>query len=103
MKIKYEFIGWCQEDNSDKVWIAIDLSDGDINWAHLRPYLTVWGRRGKRLQHKVVNCSGYAIDNLVRSKTNKGYRKVFKDELDQVYPEFQADLEKTAAWAILKV
>ena len=103
MKYQYKFIGWCQEDNSDKVWVAIDLSDGTVNWAHDRPYVTVWGRRGKKLQHKVVNCSAYDMDKQAKTKMDKGYREVYKEELDQVYPEFEQDLEKTAFWATLKV
>lgn len=103
MKYQYKFIGWCREDNSDKVWIAIDLSEGNINWAQDRPYVTIWGRRGKKLQHKVVRCSSYDMGKLASSKKDKGYKEVYKDELDRVYPEFESDLEKTAFWATLKV
>lgn len=103
--MEYKFIGWCrdEEKNQDKVWIVIDLSAGDVNWAHDRPYATVWGRRGKRLQHKIVHCSGYDIDRLVDKKRDKGYKKVFKQDLDGVYPEFEQDLEQTAVWALLTV
>jgi len=101
--MKYAFIGWCQENNSDKIWVAIDLSGGTINWAHDRPYATVWGRRGKKLQHKIVHASAYDMDRLIKTKTDKGYKKVFKKDLDQVYPEFEQDLEKTAVWAMLSV
>ena len=103
MKIKYKFIGWCQADNSDKVWVAIDLSDGNVNWAHDRPYVTVWGRRGKKLQHKVVRCSFYDMSKLAITKIDKGYKEIQPIELDGVYPEFEQDLEKTAFWATLKV
>jgi hypothetical protein len=36
-------------------------------------------------------------------KQSKGYQSVEKDELDEVYPEFQHDLEKTAFWATFKI
>jgi hypothetical protein len=36
-------------------------------------------------------------------KQNKGYNSVEKNELDEVYPEFQSDLEKTAFWATFKI
>ena len=101
--MEYKFIGWCREDTSDKVWIAIDLSEGNINWAHDRAYATVWGRRGKKLQHKVVQCSEYEMDLLVDKKREKGYKKVFKKDLDTVYPEFESDLKKTAFWASFKI
>lgn len=103
MKYYYKFIGWCQADNSDKIWVAIDLSEGTINWDKDRPYVTIWGRRGKKLQHKIVNCSSYDMGKMAASKQAKGYREVHKEELDRVYPEFEQDLEKTAFWATLKV
>lgn len=103
--MKYEFIGWCRDEvkNQDKVWIVIDLSEGNINWAHDRPYATVWGRRGKTLQHKIVHASAYDMSRLVDKKMDKGYKKVLKFELDTVYPEFEQDLEQTAVWALLMV
>lgn len=97
----YTFIGWCREGTSDKVWVVIDLSGGNVNWGHQRAYATVWGRRGKKLQHKIVHYSGYEMDKIIDKKQDKGYRKVFKKDLDAVYPEFEQDLEKTAVWAML--
>jgi len=101
--MEYEFIGWCrdEEKNQDKVWIVIDLSADTINWSHTRTYATVWGRRGKKLQHKIVHASGYDMDILIRRKRDKGYNRVIKSDLDRVYPEFEQDLEQTAVWAML--
>ena len=103
--MKYEFIGWCRDDdkNQDKVWIVIDLSEGNLNWAHDRPFATVWGRRGKKLQHKIVHANAYDMSRLIDRKMDKGYKKVPKFELDNVYPEFEQDLEQTAVWALLMV
>ena len=103
--MKYEFIGWCrdEEKNQDKVWIVIDLSEGDINWVKNRPYATVWGRRGKTLQHKIVHASAYDMHRLIDKKIDKGYKRVDKTDLDNVYPEFEQDLEQTAVWALLMV
>lgn len=97
MKINYKYIGWCSEDNSDKVWACIQLS-GD-RW--YGKYLTVWGRRGKKLQSKIVESTNYEIGKLVGSKDAKGYREIPEDKLHEVYPEFQQDLERTAAWSML--
>ena len=36
-------------------------------------------------------------------KQSKGYKSVEFDELNEVYPEFQQDLEKTAFWATFKI
>ena len=93
--MNYKFIGWCKEDNHDKVWGAINIGDGKV--------LTVWGRRGAKLQTKVVY-DNWDLTKLIRKKENsKGYKSIEKYELDEVYPEFEADLEKTAMWATLKL
>ena len=97
--INYNFIGWCKEDNHDKVWVCIQLN-GD-RWGG--SYVTAWGRRGKKLQHKVFShANEWDMDKLVRSKSKKGYNGIDRNELDRVYPEFESDLEKTAVWAMLK-
>lgn len=93
--MKFEFIGWCKEDNHDKVWVLIHL-EGTNKFAAL------WGRRGKKLQHKVYEkFHWFEVDRLVNSKTKKGYRQIDRHELDRVYPEFEEDLQKTYIWAIL--
>lgn len=97
MNINYEYIGWYQDLDSDKVWVCIRLSDP----SHTGKYLTVWGRRGKKLQSKIIECSAPDAHRLVMTKAQKGYKRVDKTELDQVYPEFQQDLEKTASWSML--
>ena len=97
MKINYRYIGWCSVDNSDKVWACIQLN-GD----HLHgKFLTVWGRRGKRLQSKIVESNPYDMGKLIGSKVAKGYCAIPEDKLDEVYPEFEQDLERTAAWSML--
>jgi predicted DNA-binding WGR domain protein len=98
MKINYKYIGWCSEDNSDKVWACIQLS-GD-RWGG--KFLTVWGRRGKRLQSKLIESNNYDMGKLVGSKDAKGYVEIPEDKLNQVYPEFKQDLERTAAWGMLR-
>ncbi len=96
----YNFIGWCREGNSDKVWVCIQL-DGD-QWGG--SFVTVWGRRGKKLQHKVIDHSStWDMEKLVNSKHKKGYSKIDKENLDKVYPEFEEDLQKTTVWALLSV
>jgi predicted DNA-binding WGR domain protein len=98
MKVDYRYIGWYNEDNSDKVWICIQLS-GD-RW--YGKYLTVWGRRGKKLQSKVVDCAAQDMSKLIQTKDDKGYREIPEDKLHEVYPEFEQDLERTAAWGMLR-
>ena len=91
----YEFIGWCNEDNHDKVWVLIILPQGRV--------AAIWGRRGRTLQHKIhENLRYFEIDRLVDRKVKKGYQRIEKTALDQVYPEFEEDLQKTYVWAVLQ-
>jgi predicted DNA-binding WGR domain protein len=98
--MEYTYIGWCREGASDKVWVCIKLN-GD-RWGG--SYVTAWGRRGKKLQHKVFDhANEWDIDKLVRSKSKKGYTGVSEDYLTEVYPEFEMDLKQLAFWATLSV
>lgn len=98
--MKYEFIGWCKEGAHDKVWVCVQL-DGD-RWGG--SYATIWGRRGKKLQHKVIDHSNsWDMEKLINSKVKKGYKSIQKNFMDEVYPEFDEDLQKTTVWALLKV
>lgn len=97
----YKFIGWCQEDNHDKVWGVIYLENSQTVKSGCAKCVTFWGRRGKKLQTKIC-IDDYDLAKLIRSKTQKGYQEVNADKLNQVYPEFEADLQKTAIWAMLK-
>jgi hypothetical protein len=98
--MEYKFIGWCKDGTSDKVWVMIQLS-GD-QWSG--SYVTVWGRRGRALQHKVIQLgSNWEMEKLTNSKIKKGYNSIESDVLDQVYPEFAEDLEKISIWATLGI
>lgn len=104
--VNYKFIGWCKEDNHDKVWAVIMLSQSPetniYSWGQCK-WVTIWGRRGKKLQSKMFDSTIGELEKLISSKYRKGYQKVSQHDLDLVYPEFQADLEKTAIWSLLKV
>lgn len=104
----YEHIGWCQEDKHDKVWGIILLAEDVPVDARAWPfatnkYVTFWGRRGAKLQTKLWNGTSYDASQMFRKKVLKGYKDVDRDMLNEVYPEFQLDLEKTAFWATLKL
>jgi predicted DNA-binding WGR domain protein len=100
--MKFEHIGWMKEGNSDKVWGMILLQDSGSNWNNNK-YVSFWGRRGAKLQTKIVECNRYEAQKMFEKKTDKGYQEVNKNRLDEVYPEFQSDLEKTAFWATFKI
>lgn len=97
----YHFIGWYHDsaENSDKVWGVIKLGAVDTL---MTKYVTFWGRRGKKLQTKIITSTGYDMYKLINAKKRKGYTTIDLNKLDEVYPEFQSDLEKTAFWASLK-
>lgn len=98
---------WCKEGTHDKVWgiicVAEDVPVSDYWHFHSNKFITFWGRRGAKLQTKLWNGSNYEADTLARKKLNKGYNEIDQDFLDEVYPEFQADLEKTEFWEKLKL
>lgn len=93
--MRYLHIGWCKEGIHDKVWGIIQLQDKDC--------VTFWGRRGAKLQTKMLKASLWEADDLFRKKVSKGYEEIEEWQLDDVYPEFKSDLEKTAFWASFKV
>lgn len=103
--MKYAHIGWCKEGNHDKVWGVILLSEvrPDMSWHQEFDYVTFWGRRGAKLQTKLWKGRPFDASEMFYKKKNKGYKEVQRNELDEVYPEFQQDLEKTAFWAMLSV
>ena len=94
--MKYLHIGWCREDKHDKVWGIIKIHDNEC--------LTFWGRRGFKLQTKLIYIKYlWEATDLFSKKQKKGYKEIQESELDKVYPEFKNDLEKTAIWAALKL
>ena len=101
IEMDFQFIGHCydQKENHDKVWGVICMDD---RHSYPRRMLTFWGRRGKKLQTKMTE-DNWDLTKLIRAKENKGYDSVNENRLNEVYPEFQADLEKTAMWAMLKL
>lgn len=100
--MKYEHIGWMKEGVSDKVWGMILLRDNGIRYG-ANVYVSFWGRRGAKLQTRVLECTAWEAGAMFDKKTRKGYQEVSVDRLNEVYPEFQSDLEKTAFWAAFKV
>jgi hypothetical protein len=51
----------------------------------------------------MFSASIWEAEDMFRKKENKGYVNIPKSRLDEVYPNFQTDLEKTAMWAMLKL
>ena len=90
--MEIEYIGWCDQParNHDKVWgIA----------KHGHKYVSFWGRRGKKLSHKVKPMTHYDVSKLIRQKRLKGYVEVNPDRVDEVYERFGVDLFMVAMQA----
>ena len=102
--MKFQYIGWCKDEktNTDKVWGAIELQ-APASYGYDGKYVTFWGRRGAKLQTKIVEGSLWAVHKNFLKKLDKGYEEIKEHQLDEVYPEFQQDLEKTAFWATFKI
>lgn len=103
--MEYVFIGWYNDpkENHDKVWGIIKLKEGtDGRWGE-HDYVSFWGRRGKKLQTKMIKDVAWHIEDVINKKVQKGYRGIDYENLNVVYPKFQQDLEKTAFWAMFKV
>jgi predicted DNA-binding WGR domain protein len=93
--MNFQFIGWCKEQNHDKVWVLIQLGDSN-------KIAAIWGKRGRKLQFKIhENLRYFEIDKLIDAKRSKGYKSISSNQLSEVYPEFKQDLEKTTMWAML--
>lgn len=106
--MKYLYIGWCKEGTHDKIWGVIELEKFSIptrtdpHW-RMGKYLTFWGRRGNKLRTKLVEGTDSTVYNMFREKVKEGYNSIELTRLNEVYPEFESDLETTALWASLKL
>jgi len=99
--MQYKHIGWCKEGTHDKVWGVICLQEPEHSYTTGK-YATFWGRRGSKLQTKIVEGTNWKLHDMFLKKLDKGYKEVNKNDLDEVYPEFEEDLQRTAVWAMLK-
>jgi hypothetical protein len=102
----FEFLAWCHEKGSDKVWGYIRLRDDN-------EYLyNFWGRRGKKLTWKRYAFDGYYYYNSTlrqtvlgrydtcselqmkgQQKLAKGYQQVDLNDIEAVTPGFTEEFE----------
>jgi len=102
--MKYIHIGWCKEGIHDKVWGVILIREGrDAPYFEPNDYISFWGRRGTKLRTKPFSGTAWTAMTKFDTKIKEGYAVVNIDQLNDVYPEFQQDLEKTAIWATLSL
>ena len=98
--ISYKFIGHCDEDNHDKVWVMMKLQ----GQGYYGSYAAVWGRRGKKLQYLIhKDTTEWDMEKLIDGKLKKNYHRINETRLTSVYPDFENDLKGIALWAILSL
>jgi hypothetical protein len=83
-EFEFHFIGWCNEDNHDKVWTCFKAQD---------KWFCAWGRRGKKLQFKSHGSGSYGVQpsSLVKveRKKREKYKEVDEFLLFSIFPDFK--------------
>lgn len=106
--IEFKFIGWCKEDNHDKVW-GYFLRPTEVKQSVWGPYPTkdmgwncciFWGRRGKSMQFK-ADITGYDLSKIVCTKLNKGYDQISDIKLHEIWPTFNDEAKLKLTFEVL--
>jgi len=106
---EFGFIGWCKEDNHDKIWgyffRPTPVESHTPSWMQPRKNqgwncCIFWGRRGKAMQFK-ADVTGRELDKLAGSKLKKGYNKISADQLISIWPTFISEAEGKLMWEVL--
>jgi hypothetical protein len=129
--MKITFAGLKTTGKVETVWVVLELEriTSPNQWTNHTDYIVVWGRRGGKLRtirinqdyHITLNDKifiddyepraatlildrGYAGDaaNRIYTKFKKGYKPVKAENLADVYPTFEKDLDKINFWEQLK-
>jgi len=104
MEKSFGFIGWCNENNHDKVWGYFYRPTP--NNPHPREFgghncVIFWARRGRAMQFK-PDVSGYELNKLVYNKqTVKHYKPISFAKLIEIWPSFEQECKDKLLWDIL--
>lgn len=79
----FMWVGWCKEDNHDKIWGYIKLNESGA-------YYNFWGRRGKTLRFK-RHFGKWDLEDLTHAKRNKGYVMRTPQNMAAIWPNFEDD------------
>lgn len=94
--MKILFLGWCAEENHDKVWGVAFHSEATRITNH---YLFFWGRRGKKLQYKAKELDHYDAMRVIEQKIRKGYREFDPKEAAEIHDSLPKNIFKLALQA----
>ena len=112
MKTNFGFIGWCHEENHDKIWGYIYRPtpgyDEDVKkygftryGTPMRNVVIFWAARGKAMQFK----ADVANDVLNRLEANKQYKKHYQPiteaKLLEIWPTFNDEMQMKLSFEIL--
>lgn len=101
---EFGFIGWCKEDNHDKVWGYFFRPTPNASRWITKEYgwncCIFWARRGKAMQFK-PDVTGSELNKLVNSKLKKGYVKINQPKLFEIWPTFITEAEGKLMWDVL--
>lgn len=95
MSVEFRFIGWCKEDNHDKVWTVFKAGD---------TWYAGWGKRDKALSFKQHNTGpnpSWDLRKLIEQKKSKGYVEVDKFRLFVLFPNFEESVQSRLVFATL--
>lgn len=109
---EFVFIGWCKEDNHDKIWgyflrptsttkpagssIWWNPPTKDYGWNCVR----FWGRRGKAMQFK-PDITGEELRKVLNQKISKGYIKITEAQLNTIWPTFDEEMRMKLSFEVL--
>jgi hypothetical protein len=108
METSFGFIGWCKEDNHDKVW-GYFYRPTDVGNKMFYPWPTkeygwncciFWGRRGKAMQFK-ADVTGSDLNKLVSTKLRKGYNQINQSKLIEIWPTFDEEMTMKLTFEVL--
>ncbi len=91
--MRFGWIGWCYEDNHDKVWGYVFTRE------NTRDCFVFCGGRGKKLQFK--RTTEWDATDTASKKKRKGYKSVDEAKLRSVWETFDQDLEYNLSFALL--
>lgn len=133
--MKIEFAGLNTSGKVEMVWCLINIGKSQsypgMVGDHIRDYLIVWGRRGGKLQSKVlfgfsqINLnqnifnpefrenmwgsyqltygSGLAVAKRIFDIINKGYVPIKVNSLEEIDPNLPEQLNKLVFWETMKL
>lgn len=100
----FGFIGWCNEDNHDKIWGYFYRPTPNAgSWQRKSSgwnCCVFWARRGKAMQFK-ADTTGSTLNKVVNSKIKKGYDSITQPKLFEIWPTFIKEAEEKLMWDVL--